>query len=155
MFLNLTYVLIKNDQGLFYSIILKRTLVPSKFFNTWSIWTPWVREKHLKVNLIYQTPLKMTKYFNFPCQTEMVWMFKNICKNIKPYKFSNAKNIELLVYFYKKILRTWKMLKFQKPKNIGSLTWILLVLIKKKECSPLIWLRTGKTVYWQPYRDDI
>ena len=76
----------------------------------------------------------MTKYFNFPCQTEMVWMFKNICKNIKPYKFSNAKNIELLVYFYKKILRTWKMLKFQKPKNIGSLTWILLVLIKKKEC---------------------
>ena len=24
------------------------------------------------------------------------------------------------------------MLKFQKPKNIGSLTWILLVLIKQK-----------------------
>ena len=27
------------------------------------------------------------------------------------------------------------MLKFQKPKNIGSLTWILLVLIKKKKCN--------------------
>ena len=39
LFLNLTYVLIKNDQGLFYSIILNRTLVPSKNFNTLSIWT--------------------------------------------------------------------------------------------------------------------
>ena len=28
------------------------------------------------------------------------------------------------------------MLQFQKPKNIGSLTSILLVLIKKKECRP-------------------
>ena len=40
-----------------------------------------------------------------------------------------------------KILRTLKMLKFQKPKNIGSLTWILLVLIKKKECT---WQRCDK-----------
>ena len=65
----------------------------------------------------------------------MVFMFKNISKNIKPYKFSYAKNIELLVYFFKKILRTLKMLQFQKPKNIGSLTSILLVLIKEKECA--------------------
>ena len=56
-------------------------------------------------------------------------MFKNICKNIKTYKFSYAKNIEILVQFSKKILRTLKVLKFQKSKNIGSR--ILLVLIKK------------------------
>ena len=34
----------------------------------------------------------MPQYFNFPSQTEIVLMFKNICKNIKPYKFSYAKN---------------------------------------------------------------
>ena len=62
----------------------------------------------------------------------MVFMFKHISKNIKPYKVSYAQNIELLVY--KKILRTLKMLQFPKPKNIGSLTSFLLVLIKKKEC---------------------
>ena len=33
------------------------------------------------------------------------------------------------------------MLQFQKPKNIGSLTSILLVLIKKKECTVEIYLR--------------
>ena len=38
----------------------------------------------------------------------MVFMFKNISKNIKPYKFSYAKNIEILVQFSKKILRTLK-----------------------------------------------
>ena len=34
----------------------------------------------------------------------MVFMFKNMSKNIKPYKFSYAKNIEILVKFFKKIL---------------------------------------------------
>ena len=71
----------------------------------------------------------MPKIFNFPRKTEMIGMFKNICKNIKTYKFSYAKSIEILVRFSKKILRTLKVLKFQKSKNIGSR--ILLVLIKK------------------------
>ena len=39
----------------------------------------------------------MPKIFNFPRKTEMIGMFKNICKNIKTYKFSYTKNIELLV----------------------------------------------------------
>ena len=47
-------------------------------------------------------------------------MFKNVCKNIKTYKFSYAKNIEILVQFSKKILRTLKVLKFQISKNVGS-----------------------------------
>ena len=92
-------------------------------------------KKTFKASYDLLNPLKMPQNFNFRCQTEMVWMFKNICKNIKPYKFFHAKNIKLLVWFYKKIIRTLKRLKFQKSKNIGSLTWISLVRIKKKECS--------------------
>ena len=53
MFLNLTYVLIKNDQGLFYPIGLKKIWSPEKYLNIWSIWTPWVVEKRLEINLIF------------------------------------------------------------------------------------------------------
>ena len=66
-------------------------------------------------------------------------MFKNICKNIKTYKFSYAKNIEILVQFFKKILRTLKVLKFQKPKNIGSLTWILKIECNLTKCEYWLW----------------
>ena len=116
----------------FTPLVLKRPCNLKRYLNIGSIWTPWVLKKHLEINLMFWTPLKMSWNFNLPCQTEMVFMFKNISKNIKPYKFSYAKNIELLVLFFKKILRTLKMLQFQKPKNIGCLTSILLVLIKKK-----------------------
>ena len=125
--------LLKTIKACFTPLFLKGPWYLINFLIHEAFGPPEYEKKHLKINLIHQTPLKMTKYFNFPCQTEMVWMFKNIYKNIKPYKFSNAKNIELLVYFYKKILRTWKMLKFQKLKGIANRTWILLVLIKK-EC---------------------
>ena len=33
LFLNLDYVLMKNDQGLFYPIGLKKTLSPKKYLN--------------------------------------------------------------------------------------------------------------------------
>ena len=52
-------------------------------------------------------------------------------KNVRQKRFS-PKIFKEKAKKMPKILRTWKMLKFQKSKNIGSLTGILLVLIKKK-----------------------
>ena len=68
------------------------------------------------------------------CPLLPIWISKNICKNTKPCEFTFVKNKELLALFLQQILRTWKMPECLKLKNIQSLNWILLVLIKKKEC---------------------
>ena len=44
------------------------------------------------------------------------------------------------------------MLKFQKPKNIGSLTWILLVLIKKRVYAQVTRVRQRK---YHTYSDTV
>ena len=36
----------------------------------WSIWTPWVLEKHWKIHLIFYNPLIISYQLNFPCWTE-------------------------------------------------------------------------------------
>ena len=89
------------------------------------------------------------------CPLLPVWISKNICKNTKPCEFTFVKNKELLALFLQQILRTLKMPECLKPKNIQSLNWILLVLIKKKECSTVLlvlWICQSKHDNWASYR---